>query len=229
MAIFAIGDIHGCFDALKAVFKSAGIRPGDTVVFLGDYVSRGPDSRRVIKWILKRKDEYRFVLLRGNHEVMMLRARKGKKHYSEWLRYGGDTILSSYGITERSGWEMAIPDKHWKMLKNTRSYWQQAEFIFVHAGMMPGKPPEEQSNYHLFWHKYKNPAAYSAEKTIICGHTSRKDGQIADFGHTICLDTYCYGGQWLSCLNVETTQYWQANEQGEVRSGMLRAEEMEHV
>lgn len=222
MSLFAIGDIHGCFTALKTVFRAAGIQPSDTVVFLGDYISRGPDSRKVLKWLRKRQGEYNFVLLRGNHEVMMLRARKGKIHFEEWLRYGGDTVLKSYGSTRKSKWESEIPQSHWKLLKQTKKYWLQDDFVFVHAGMLPGKPPEEQSTHTLFWRKFKKPDEYAADKTVICGHTSRKDGRIADFGHTICLDTYAYGGQWLTCLNAHTGEYWQANQLEDVRTGRLR-------
>lgn len=221
MSVFAIGDIHGCFDALKAVFKAAGVLPGDTVVFLGDYVSRGPDSAKVIRWILKKQSTYRFVTLRGNHEVMMLRARKGKKHFKEWLNYGGDTILKSYNIVKELGWDERIPDAHWGFLKETAKYWQLEEFVFVHAGLKPGLALEDQKNHTLFWRKFKNPEEYAPGIQVICGHTSRKNGKIADFGHTICLDTYAYGGQWLSCLNVHSGEYWQANQKKEVRSGRL--------
>jgi len=229
MSVFAIGDIHGCLRALKAVFRASAIQPGDTVVFLGDYVSRGPDSRKVLKWIIKRQEDYRFIFLRGNHEAMMLRARKSKKHFNEWLRYGGDTILKSYAVDDLSQWTEYIPASHWKFLKNTRKYWQFEDFIFVHAGMIPGIVPEHQNTHNLFWRKYKDPQEYDPDVTVICGHTSRKNGVIADFGHTICLDTWCYGGQWLSCLNVHTCEYWQANQKKEVRTGLLRATEVEGI
>ena len=62
---------------------------------------------------------------------------------------------------------------------------------------------------------------YLADKQVICGHTSRKNGKIHDFGHSICIDTYAYGGQWLTCLNVETGEFIQANEEGEVQKGNL--------
>lgn len=221
MSVFAIGDIHGCYAALKAVFKSANIRPGDTVVFLGDYVSRGPDTAKVIRWILKKGSDYQFITLRGNHEVMMLRARKGKKHFKEWLSYGGSSILESYGVPKEPGWEERIPQAHWKFLKETGKYWQFENFVFVHAGLKPGVSLVDQKNHTLFWRKFKNPDEYKPGIQVICGHTSRKNGKIADFGHTICLDTYAYGGQWLSCVDVNSREFWQANQKKEVRSGVL--------
>lgn len=221
MSVFAIGDIHGCHAALKTVFKAAGIQPGDTVVFLGDYVSRGPDSAKVIRWILKKGADYQFITLRGNHEVMMLRARKGKKHFKEWLKYGGDTILESYGVAKEPGWEKQIPEEHWRFLKETGKYWQHKNVVFVHAGLKPGLALEEQKNHTLYWRKFKNPDEYAPGIQVICGHTSRKNGEIANFGHTICLDTYAYGGQWLSCMKLKTREFWQANQNKEMRQGQL--------
>lgn len=221
MALYAIGDIHGCLTALKTVVKASDIQPGDTLVLLGDYVSRGPDSARVIKWILKKQAKYNIVTLRGNHEVAMLRARRGKKELKEWLKFGGDTVLASYGIAKTKGWDNKIPAAHWEFLESTLKYWKKGKYIFVHAGLIPGKPLKEHNNHTLFWRKFRTPAEYEPGKVVICGHTSRKNGKIADFGHAICLDTYAYGGKWLSCLDVKSRAFWQANQKGKMRSGKL--------
>lgn len=201
--------------------KAADIEPGDTLVLLGDYISRGPNSAKVIKWILKNQSKYKLVTLRGNHEVMMLRARKGKKHFKEWLKYGGDTVLASYGIVPNPDWADQIPPDHWDFLEKTRKYWTRKNYIFVHAGVLPGVALEDHKNHTLFWRKFKTPKEYEPGKTVICGHTSRKNGEIADFGHTVCLDTYAYGGQWLSCMNVKTREFWQTNQKQEIRKGQL--------
>jgi serine/threonine protein phosphatase 1 len=221
MAVFAIGDVHGCLGALEAVVKAADIRPGDTIIFLGDYISRGPDSAGVIDWILDHSSVYQIIPLRGNHEIMMLRAKKGKRQFSRWLMFGGESTLESYGITRKAGWKEAIPKSHWKFLKSTRSYYTWRHFVFVHAGLQSGVPLADQRRFYLFWKKFRTPEAYEQDTTVFCGHTPRKNGRIADFGHTVCLDTYAYGGKWLSCINVETRQYWQARQKGKVRSGDL--------
>jgi len=57
---------------------------------------------------------------------------------------------------------------------------------------------------------------------ILCGHTSRKNGEIADFGHTICIDTYAHGGMWLTCLNIETGEFLKANNKGRTEKGKLK-------
>ena len=72
-----------------------------------------------------------------------------------------------------------------------------------------------------FWEKYVFPKKYKNDKIVICGHTSRKDGNIANFGHTICIDTYAYGGKWLSCLNVENNNFIKSNNAGKLLFGTL--------
>ena len=75
--------------------------------------------------------------------------------------------------------------------------------------------------HHLFWKKYETPTCYDSKKTIISGHTSRENGEIADFGHTICIDTFAHGGKWLTCLNVKTKEFIKANNKGKIEVGKL--------
>ncbi|TVR38881.1 MAG: serine/threonine protein phosphatase [Cryomorphaceae bacterium] len=221
MSTYVIGDVHGCLGALKALVAATDIKPGDTLIFLGDYISRGTDSKGVIDWILEHQSTYHIIALRGNHEIMMRRARKGKRQFMQWYRFGGESTLKSYGITEYSNWREAVPKSHWKFLKSTRSYYVWRHFVFVHAGLENGVPMHEQSKAALFWRKYPKPEKYSEDAVVICGHTPRKDGRIADFGHAICLDTYAYGGKWLSCLHLPSGRFWQAREKGKTRKGIL--------
>lgn len=221
MAIFVFGDVHGCYKALKTVFDAVPIEQDDTVVFLGDYVSRGPDSAKVLEWLIKKKKNYQVILLRGNHEVMMLRARNGKKQLREWIQFGGKSVLKSYGIEKKKDWEKTIPDAHWELLEGTQRYFQIEHLVFVHAGLTPGVPLDEQSSRALFWQKSKNPKPYAPGMVTVCGHTPQKSGEIAHTPHWVCIDTYAYGGGWLSCLNAETGEYWQANQKGLLRKGTL--------
>lgn len=221
MAIFVIGDVHGCFNALKAVFRAAPIEKTDTVVFLGDYVSRGPDSAKVIEWLTKKKNSYNLILLRGNHEQMMLRARNGKKQLREWIQMGGKSVLNSYGITDKTDWKTQIPDAHWELLEGTQNYFRTDEFVFVHAGLVPGVPLNEQKKRVLLWQRGRPSKPYAPGVVTICGHTPQRSGNIAQLPHWICVDTYAYGGGWLSCLDPETGRYWQANQKGMLRRGAL--------
>ena len=221
MALYAIGDIHGMLDALKSIFEKGDFSTDDTFVFLGDYVDRGPDSCGTIDWLIQNSQNYRFVFLKGNHELMMLAAREAPDQLSYWLFFGGAETLDSYGIGDQPDWIEHIPLAHWKFMEEALPYYQEGEYIFVHAGLEAGKPLEEQNHNTLFWKKFEVPEAYITGKEVICGHTSRKNGEIADFGHTVCIDTYAYGGMWLTCLNVETGEFIKANGSGKTQNGRV--------
>lgn len=222
MAIYAIGDIHGCFTALKTAFESAGVKSTDTVIFLGDYIDRGPQSKETIDWILQKSKEYNFITLRGNHEIMMLEARSKPYTMEHWLFFGGSQTLFSYGFEDDySDWTEKIPAEHWDFLSNTQPFYEYENFIFVHAGLTSGISLQEQSDDSIYWTHRMDPSPYSENKIILCGHTPRKDGNIANFGHTVCIDTFAFGGQWLSLLDVTSGKFRQGNQKGETRSGEI--------
>tara|TARA_B110000211_G_scaffold234635_1_gene305251 strand:+ start:2519 stop:3184 length:666 start_codon:yes stop_codon:yes gene_type:complete len=221
MAIYAIGDIHGSLEALEAIFNQNIITKEDTVVFLGDYIDRGVNSKRVIDWLILNQSNYNFEFILGNHEIMMVTAKENPDQLMRWLYFGGSRTLDSYNIKDDNYWMDKIDSAHWAFIDACKPYLTIDDFIFVHAGLEIGVSLEEQDDDHLYWNKFEVPECYSTEKTVICGHTSRKDGEIADFGHTICIDTYAYGGKWLTCLNVGTKEYIKSNNEGEVLTGKL--------
>ncbi len=221
MAHYAIGDIHGCLTALEHVVSSLPLNDDDTLVLLGDYVDRGPDSRGVIEWALNYEGPARLVALRGNHEVMMLDAREHPEKFFSWQHFGGEETLHSYAFKDGSDWAQCIPDSHWQFLEDTLPYFATDEHIYVHASVKPKVPLQDQNDRMLYWKKNTKPKPYKTGQLVICGHTTQYGGEIGDFGHTVCLDTYAYGDQWLTCLNVDSMEYWQANQQGETRSGAL--------
>ncbi len=149
----------------------------------------------------------------------MLTARDSPERLVEWLHFGGTNTLDSYGIGDDPNWMNRIPQSHWDFIDSCLPYLELREFVFVHAGLEHGKELNEQDKHHLFWKKYETPEMYDAAKTVVCGHTSRKNGEIADFGHAICIDTYAYGGKWLTCLEVDKRDYLKANNRGEIVSG----------
>ena len=112
MRQFAIGDIHGCLTALQVLDNELAFGDGDTVVTLGDYVDRGPDSRGVIEFLLGLRKRCHLVALRGNHEIMMLRARDDRSLLLNWIACGGETTLDSYGAT---GFQ-DVPGSTWLIL-----------------------------------------------------------------------------------------------------------------
>jgi len=220
MATYAIGDIHGCFTALESLLQVVQPKSDDTIVFLGDYVDRGPNSAHVLEFLLH-YDQAEKVLLLGNHEIMMMEFRKQTPETSRWLEYGGAETLASYGLEYSPSWHEVIPAAHWDFIEGAQAYYQENDFLFVHAGVQPGVSMEKQTPQSLFWDKMIDPQPYAQNVKVICGHTAQKNGQVANFGHTICIDTCAYGGQWLTCLETAWGRYWQANQKGEIREGQL--------
>ncbi|NND31199.1 MAG: serine/threonine protein phosphatase, partial [Saprospiraceae bacterium] len=109
----------------------------------------------------------------------------------------------------------------WDFMEKTLPYYRIDPYIFVHAGLEYDVPLENQDDNFLYWRKFFVPEPYAMDARVICGHTARKNGEIANFGHTICIDTYAYGGMWLTCLNVETKEFLKSNEMGEIEKGTL--------
>jgi serine/threonine protein phosphatase 1 len=212
----AIGDIHGCSAALDAVLQA--IRPGpeDIIVTLGDYINRGPDSRGVLDRLIDLTHRCRLVPILGNHDQMLLEARFGL-HPTTWLGMGGIATLDSYGPGRDIG---LIPPPHVKFLEDCRDYYETDTHIFVHANYFPDIPMDEQEVGMLRWESLrgKTPGRHDSGKTVIVGHTSQKNGEILDLGHVKCIDTYCYRGGWLTALDVNTGEIWQADREGNMRT-----------
>src|SRR4029450_528101 len=109
MRTLAVGDIHGCFKALTTLADFVPFRPDDVVITLGDYVNRGPDSYAVLDWLLGYSRQGQLVALRGNHEVMMLKARESREALQDWLECGGEATLKSYSPFGDAGRLVDVP------------------------------------------------------------------------------------------------------------------------
>ena len=221
MRVLAIGDIHGCSAALTRLLETVEIGPEDTVITLGDYVDRGPDSKGVLDILLALGQKVPLVALRGNHELMMLEARRSLRAQAEWEQagIGGNTTVASYGSLEE------VPAEHWEFMEQTSlRYWEMETHFFVHAGVYPELPLSEQPDYALFWKKFDYPPPHASGKIMVCGHTSQKNGSPINIGHAICLDTWACGTGWLSCLDINSGIIYQANQQGHSRT--LRLDEL---
>lgn len=225
MRTFAIGDIHGCSALLDDLLAAIRPTPEDRLVFLGDYVDRGPDSRGVIDRLISLKQELNVVCLRGNHELMMARSRRDRSEYKMWYAVGGMQALASYGKTPgRMGTLEDVPERHWRFFDDDCvDYFETETHLFVHAGLAFDAPMEEQEEGWLFWEFFDpdHPPNHVSGKTVICGHTSQKSGEILDRETAICIDTFAYGGGWLTALDVDTREYWQVSLVGSLRSGNL--------
>ena len=165
-----------------------GPTPDDRLVFLGDYVDRGPDTRGVLDRLIALDRSHRCVFLRGNHELMMTRPA---------------TTAANYGCGDRSAarrrWPPTVrpplladvPAGHWGFLdKRLVDYHETDTHIFIHANLFPDIPLDEQPEEMLFWEFLTWPIRHESGKTVICGHTSQKSGEVLDLGDTICIDTF---------------------------------------
>ena len=217
----AIGDMHGCATALQTLLDRMQPTSDDTIVGLGDYVDRGMESARTIDILIELVTHTRLIPLIGNHELMMYQGLfHGQDDFKFWFQHGGNATLASYG-----GKPEQIPPPHISFLSQCIRFFETDTHFFVHANYEPGLPLAEQPDEILFWRHIRPvaPPPHANGKIAVLGHTPQPDGDILNLGHLICLDTYCYGDQWMSALDVDSGQFWQANNRGQIREGQLQA------
>ena len=208
--IFAIGDIHGCANELSALLKK--IRPAadDTVVFLGDYVDRGPNSKGVIDLILDLSKQTNVIALKGNHEEMLIQFLEEPESAGAgmFVLNGGTTTLASYA-TQDGSWEM--PEEHVSFFKSLRLYWETDTHFFVHAGVPP-QPlasldfQDENIEAQLLW--IRQPfltSKFAWEKVIVHGHTPNAKHE--KLPNRINLDTGCVYGHTLTALELPAVKF----------------------
>ena len=200
--LFAIGDIHGCVGELAALLAGLDVESGDTVCFVGDYLDRGPDSKGVIDLLLQRRaqtGDVEWVFLKGNHEDMCLAFLGRPGNWGEsWLMNGGAAALRSYGVDARAEpavVEGAMPEEHLAFLEGLGRAYRWQDYLFVHAGIRPGLPWEEQSDEDLFWIREEfllHP--HGLPETVVFGHTPHRD-VLVHLPYKIGIDTgVVYGG-----------------------------------
>jgi serine/threonine protein phosphatase 1 len=202
--LFAIGDIHGCADELGAMIKAIAPRRGDTVVFVGDYVDRGPSARDVIEQMVELgRGPAETVFLKGNHEDMMLSFLGFPGHYGEsFLFNGGAQTLDSYGIGEDTVARTIeyLPPAHVDFLHGLATSYHRPPYLFVHAGILPTRQLEEQSVEDMLWIRQEFIFnAHEIGATVVFGHTPMRAVMI-DLPYKLGIDTgLVYGGK-LTCL-----------------------------
>ena len=215
--MLAIGDVHGCLNALKTLLNH--LEPGerDTVVMLGDYVDRGPDSKGVIDYLIEWPWPARLILLKGNHEIIMAEAGYSADHLAYWCQVGGLETIASYDARFKN-----IPEAHWDFINHALPYYETKKVIYVHGGVDPKKALAKQDSVEMAWRRFSDARKHVSGKRVVCGHTIQKDGKPVDVGHTVCIDTAACRGGWLTCRDAGRGRYWQANEEGEVRTGKVK-------
>ena len=174
--IFAVGDIHGCYDKLAAMMKILPWRKdeGDLLLFIGDYIDRGPKSREVVDFLVRlRQQGGEFVFLKGNHEKMLLDYYIQQKDQMLYVANGGAETIASYvegGIGRKA---FVLPEEHLEFFLSLALYHETEDYIFVHAGLKDGVPLNEQSEEDLLWIREEFIySAYDWNKRVIFGHTA---------------------------------------------------------
>ena len=224
---YAIGDVHGRLDLLEGLLKQIEAdhraRGGDVtpvLVFLGDLIDRGPQSREVVeKVVAGALPGFQTVVLAGNHEEVLVRLLDGEEELlPEWLRFGGAECLQSYGldpsallaIPELAALEQlraAIPAAHNRFLGSLADTFRFGDYLFVHAGIRPGIPLEAQSPVDLRW--IRQPFLGDRRDhglMIVHGHTIKQE--IDEQPNRIGIDTGAHHFGVLTALGIEGAERW---------------------
>ena len=199
--IYSIGDIHGCLDPLRRLMDQIHLSDMDEVVFMGDYVDRGPESRGVIDYLLTLRGPYTFLM--GNHERMFLDFLQGKDRFL-FLYNGGEATLETYGGVGE------IPASHLAFLNRLVLYYETDDYLFVHGGIRPGVPLQEQDPKDLLWIReefYADQGRYP--KTVVFGHTPMREVLMQE--DRIGIDTACVYGNKLTCLVLPSREVIQVS------------------
>lgn len=215
----AIGDIHGCLNPLRELI--ALLPPDEELVFLGDYVDRGPQSAQVIAYVETLRDERPCRLLMGNHEALMAAAIKLREEVPIWLYNGGDTTLASYGQEARQ-WprlpegERELPGFA-EFFSSLALYHEDDTAIYVHAGLDVAVPRlEDQDPNVLLWVRdrfFRNAGRWQG-KPIYFGHTPTltmglPPGGIFQHERLYGIDTGCVYGGVLTAIDTVTRRLYQ--------------------
>jgi serine/threonine protein phosphatase 1 len=213
---FAIGDIHGCSVALRALIDGIDPHPEDIIIVLGDFIDYGPDSKGVVEQLMELRSRCELITIMGNHEEMLIAALDYPSELRNWLDCGGKPTLRSYGY--RPGGEL-LPADHARFIRDCRDYYETDTHIFVHANYDHWLPMNRIGSTKLRWESIEpnRLCAPFSGKRVIVGHTPQVNGEVLDLGFLVCLDTDCSRGGWLSALEVGTGRVIQTNQVGEVR------------
>lgn len=204
-----IGDVHGCNIALENLLDQVAPAKDDTIVVLGDLIDRGPNSKAVVDRVLGLREHCNLVYVMGNHEEMLRGSLEGTYMLAQWMHFGGQATLESYGdVTD-------IPAEHLRFLFGGSDYYETEDHIFVHACLETEVTMINQRSEFLRWkHLGGSEPPHPSGKRVICGHTAQSDGRPLVFDGWVCIDTYAYGNGWLSCMDIDSNHIYQANQQG---------------
>jgi serine/threonine protein phosphatase 1 len=220
--VIAVGDIHGCASELLALVERLTLTPETTLVFVGDYIDRGPHSRQVIDVVLGLRERCRVVTLLGNHEEMLLDFlfNRSVETAGLFVFNGGGTTLASYA--DDSG-DYAIPRDHIDFFKDLAPVHETSDHFFVHAGV-PEVPLDaidpESHRIDLLWSRAWFNSSYAWSKVIVHGHTDVNE--VESLPHRINVDTGCVYDNALSAVELPSRRVIGVRRQERVRAAVLR-------
>ena len=206
--IFAVGDIHGCLDKLVSVMGVIDIDfANDTLVFIGDYIDRGPSSKEVVDYLIDLgKRGPSVIFLKGNHELMLEEYLSGAD-VATFLYNGGGATLESYMKAAGMRAQNPIPREHLEFFDSLRLYYETDEYIFVHGGLKPNIPLEEQEEFHMLWIREEFISSdFDFGKRVIFGHTPFREPLILH--NKIGIDTGAVYGNKLTALELPAMRFF---------------------
>lgn len=220
--LFAVGDIHACKAELGHLLDylvgQEQITKSDVVVFIGDYIDRGPDSKGVIELLIQFRQSFPdSVFLRGNHEDMLLSflGFKGREG-TAYLLNGGEEFLSSYGIKPKPDEALTgthvqeqLPPDHLAFFQSLTAYLITSEWMFAHAGVNPLRDVRHQVPADLFWIRDEFiENIHYFKRVVVFGHTPYED-ILFHLPYKIGIDTGLVYGNRLSCIEVRSRVTYQ--------------------
>lgn len=170
---YAIADLHGRFDLLEMAFSAIAKHAGGApcqIITLGDYVDRGPQSREVIEHLMAAQAAgMKLICLKGNHEDMMVETLLALLDPNWWTGNGGGTTLKSY--------RQEVPSNHIYWAKNLPTLHVDKHRVFVHAGVDPTRPLDDQTDEFKLWYRYPdNGQIGHGDRFVVHGHTPNPFG-----------------------------------------------------
>lgn len=204
--IFAVGDIHGCYPKLlKLMERMPGDPDKDTLIFVGDYIDRGEQSREVVDYLIQLQRSWKnTVFLMGNHEKMLLDYLDGGSIQPFLLNGGKKTLDNYFGVSRQFSDEdprTVIPQEHVAFFRSLLPYCERGGYLFVHAGLREGVPLAEQNLFDLLWIRedfYFSP--YDFGRTIVFGHTPFQKPFV--YKNRIGIDTGAVYGNLLTAVEL---------------------------
>jgi serine/threonine protein phosphatase 1 len=212
--IYIIGDIHGCIDELNKLLDKLPITTDDLLIFVGDYIDRGPDSKAVVSRIMNLEHK-NIIPLMGNHEQMMLNYLEKGLADPSWMYNGYEATVRSYDIDEVSSHRKFRSDMknildsegHLDFLNSLKLFYEEDDFIVVHAGLDPYNFDERDPETLLWIREEFIMASVTYPKTVIFGHTRMKEPFIRQ--DRIGIDTGCVYGGPLTAIELTERKIYQ--------------------